>query len=235
MPASPAQGLFIVGNDTEVGKTQITAGLCYLLHQAGNTVAPRKPVASGYQDFDGQHALSDDAILAASVAHSVSVDVITRYRFQAPLAPHFAARLEGKTLTMEMLHRAALQHLTPESMSIIEGAGGFYSPMAEDGLCSDLAVQMQLPIVLVISNQLGCINQTLMSVRAIEREGLMLHSIILNQTTPSTENTLAQHAETICQYTHHRPFTVPYFKHGLTPRWQRIAYALNEQGWNAAG
>jgi len=67
-------------------------------------------------------------------------------------------------------------------MRLVEGAGGFYSPLAADGLNADLAVALQLPLILVVADRLGCINHCLLSLEAIAHRGLHTVAIILNQT-----------------------------------------------------
>ena len=57
--------------------------------------------------------------------------------------------------------------------NLIEGCGGFFSPIAKGKLSSDLAVELNLPVILVVKNILGCINHTLMSLKSIENLNLV--------------------------------------------------------------
>jgi dethiobiotin synthetase len=101
------------------------------------------------------------------------------YRFQPPVSPARAARLAGRTLTItELVH--ACQHAGNSGFTLIEGAGGFYSPLAEDGLNADLATALQLPLLLVAENSLGVLNQVLLNVEAIKMHGLKLTGVVLN-------------------------------------------------------
>ena len=61
---------------------------------------------------------------------------------------------------------------------MVEGAGGFYSPLCEDGLNADLAKALQLPILLIANDQLGCINHILLTAEAIKQKELQLMAII---------------------------------------------------------
>ncbi|MFT5811591.1 MAG: dethiobiotin synthetase, partial [Rubritalea sp.] len=72
------------------------------------------------------------------------------------------------------------------STLIVEGAGGFYSPMADDGLNADLAGLLQLPAIIVINDKIGAVNQALLTIQAIENRGLTIAAIILNQLEPIT-------------------------------------------------
>jgi len=75
-----------------------------------------------------------------------------------------------------------------ENFLYVEGAGGFYSPLCADGLNADLASTLGLPILLVAENRLGCINQVLLTLEAIERRGLVLSAIVLNNVSKNEDN-----------------------------------------------
>jgi dethiobiotin synthetase len=66
----------------------------------------------------------------------------------------------------------------------VEGAGGFYSPIAHDGLNADLAQKLNLPIILISENRLGCINHILLIAEAIAHRQLNLAGVILNTIQP---------------------------------------------------
>ncbi len=63
----------------------------------------------------------------------------------------------------------------------MEGAGGFYSPISRNWLNADLAERIGLPVVIVAPNQLGTINQTLLTIEAVRRRGLEVAGVVLNQ------------------------------------------------------
>ena len=68
-----------------------------------------------------------------------------------------------------------------KGFTLVEGAGGFYSPLAENGLNADLAVALQLPVLLVADDRLGALSQVLLNVEAIQMRGLPLAGVVLNQ------------------------------------------------------
>jgi dethiobiotin synthetase len=55
---------------------------------------------------------------------------------------------------------------------IVEGAGGFYAPLNATQTIADLAQALQLPIILVVSIKLGCINHAQLTFEAIEKAQL---------------------------------------------------------------
>ena len=61
MNRKPAQGLFITGTDTGVGKTYVAAGIARGLHASGCRVGVYKPAASGCSR-QGDRLVSEDAV-----------------------------------------------------------------------------------------------------------------------------------------------------------------------------
>ncbi len=171
------RGLFVTATDTNVGKTWVGRQLIQALIEKGIEVEPRKPVESGWNDDLTQN---DAWILANAANNTKDLESICPNRFKAAISPDRAALIEGKSLSIDQLHQQCLKDVDDNDFLYIEGAGGFYSPLCTDGLNADLAVALKLPILLVVENRLGCINQALLSVEAIENRGLKLIALVLN-------------------------------------------------------
>jgi len=185
-------GYFITGSDTDVGKTYITCEIIRQLRQFNLILETRKPAESGCKlNESGELIPADGLKLRAANQHREDIDRITPLKFKAALAPHRAARLEDRQLLVNHLLNACSRD-DFNSTLIVEGAGGFFSPMADDGLNADLAALLQLPTIIVINNKIGAVNQALLTVQAIENRGLAIAAIILNQveknTTPNMNN-----------------------------------------------
>lgn len=186
------RGIFITGTDTNVGKTWFSVRLIHALHQYGLRVIPRKPVESGWlneaiEQTDAYRLTNAAFADTLSTAHfTAELKKVCPYHFPAALSPPRAAQLAHQSLSIQQLKKACLTDLAHTERSdndfyLIEGAGGFYSPLAQDGLNADLARALQLPIILVVDDKLGCINHTLLSLAAIEQYNLTTVCIFLNQ------------------------------------------------------
>lgn len=189
MEKIPSRGLFVTGNDTDVGKTYVSALIAAELHAAGHRVGVYKPVASGCVS-DGNELVASDAVaLWEAAGRPLTLDAVCPQRFAAPIAPHLAAIAEGKTLDVE-LASTALAAWTPHcDIVIVEGAGGLMSPIDEEEYVADLASDFGYPLVVVAKNIVGAINQTLQTLIAAGnfREGLGVGAVVLNDVHASDD------------------------------------------------
>jgi dethiobiotin synthetase len=177
-------GIFVTGTDTGIGKTWVGVHLIRHLRTQGVDIAPRKPVESGWQTDTAQ---TDAGQLAAAANWQGTLEQVCPNRFQAALSPPRAAQREGKVLQVAALARQCREGLTANPFLYVEGAGGFYSPIAHDGLNADLAQQLGLPVVLVSEDRVGCINHVLLVAEALQHRQLRLAGVILNPRQPAVE------------------------------------------------
>jgi dethiobiotin synthetase len=181
------RGLFVTGTDTEVGKTCISAGLLHGLAAAGLRVAGYKPVAAGTEGVGAQRHNDDvDRLLQASSV-AVSAQDVCRVLLDTACAPHVAARLEGLTIDRAGLMAGAHALAGRCDAVVVEGVGGFCVPLVlplpgTSGFdTADLAVEIGLPVVLVVALRLGCLNHALLTAEAIAGRGLRLAGWVGNQ------------------------------------------------------
>ena len=174
-------GYFITGSDTDVGKTYIACEIVRQLVRQGVNVETRKPAESGCVVSAAGDLIAHDALaLQQANDNRESIERIAAYRFRAALAPPRAARLENREIRIEQLIEAC-ERDQPEHRLIVEGAGGFYSPLADNGLNADLASALQLPVIIVVNDRIGAVNQGLMTLQAVESRQLRVAAIVLNQ------------------------------------------------------
>jgi dethiobiotin synthetase len=176
-------GLFITGTDTGVGKTYVAALVARELARAGKRVGVYKPAASGCVRGAGGELVAEDAVsLWEAAGRPGELDRVAPQRFAAPLAPHLAARAEGRQVDAKLLRDGLHYWLIRSDVVLVEGAGGLMSPLSDDDYNADLAADFGFPLVVVASNVLGVINQTLQTLitAASYRGGLAVAGIVLN-------------------------------------------------------
>ena len=174
-------GIFITGTNTEVGKTFVGTTIAQRLQQQGINVIPRKPIESGCKKIDGELIPQDALALHRAAQYSGELAEVCPFRFEPPISPVRAAHLANKILTTEQLVSICMKG-SEAGFVLVEGAGGFYSPLAENGLNADLAIALQLPVLLVADDRVGALSQVLLNAEAIQMRGLNLLGVILNET-----------------------------------------------------
>ena len=170
--------LFITAVGTDVGKTFVACGIIAALRAAGRPVDAFKPVLSGYQGYAGSDAAR---LLDALGRDEADLDRMSPLRFSAPLAPPSAARAEGRELALADLTRLCLATIRPESLVLIEGAGGVMSPIAEGATNLDLADNLRAPVLLVTGSYLGAVSHTLTAIEVIRARGLDLACVVVSE------------------------------------------------------
>jgi len=168
-------GLFVVGTDTEVGKTYLSAVLVGLLARGGKGAGYLKPVGSGAEATPDGPASPDALFVARRVPLSQPPQALCPVLAQAPLAPAEALAAEGRRLDWESLLAACQARLAGAvkagEVVVVEGVGGLLVPLSEDRLAVDLVVELDLPIVVVARPSLGTINHTLLTLAELRRRG----------------------------------------------------------------
>jgi len=182
---------FVTGTDTGVGKTAISCALLAAAAEAGLRTAAVKPVAAGCDD----NGHNEDALqLLACMTEPLNYAQVNPVALNAAIAPHIAAEQQGKRLQASRLAGICRGVMMGNAeFVLIEGAGGWRVPISPRETLADLAVQLQVGVILVVGMRLGCINHALLTVEAIHRDGLVLAGWVANQ----PEETMICHKENL--------------------------------------
>lgn len=208
------KGLFVVGTGTEVGKTYVTCLIARSLHQAGVQVGVYKPVASGCRRSGDDLISSDARQLWDAAGRPQTLDAVTPQRFAAPLAPNVAARQEGRAVDSELL-RSGIQLWAESDFLLVEGVGGLLSPISDELLVIDLAADFGLPVLVVVANRLGCINETLLTLAVLQGHALPVAGMVLNDVAASLDDSAASNRSEIERLTQ-------------IPVWDRVGFRSSE-------
>jgi dethiobiotin synthetase len=201
------KGVFITGTDTGVGKTHVATHIARALTLQGIRVVPRKPVESGCTRVNNELVPADALILKNAANFSGTLQQVCPYPFEPAISPARAAKLANKTLHIADLKAACISGIQEKDYLLVEGAGGFYSPLCSDGLNADLAHALALPIILVAEDRVGCINHILLTLEAAAKRKLEIKAIILNQKTNTTAD--MDNATELSQYIQYQIFNFP--------------------------
>jgi len=185
-------GLFIAGTDTEVGKTHVACLIARQLLQRGVAVGACKPVATGIDaSSENLPPESDPVRLWEAIGRRAEPRRITPQWFALPAAPPVAAAVQGSEVNEPLLLQAVLWWQRHCEFLLVEGVGGWFSPLSRQMTVADLAVLLGLPVVLVVPDRLGAVSQTLCALHAIARygPGCPVAAVVLNSLTPSSPET----------------------------------------------
>ncbi|MGD1849746.1 MAG: dethiobiotin synthase [Cyanophyceae cyanobacterium] len=190
------RSLAIVGTDTGVGKTAVTAALYAYCrrHFAHTTVAINKPIQAGPGDREQFQALFQ---------LNQSPESLNPIYFRDPLAPPLAADREGVQIDLGMPWRSLLQLQQDYDLTLVETAGGLGSPMTWELTVADLVGEWRLPAILVVPVRLGCISQAVANMALARQCKLAVKGIVLNCVEPRSPEEQRQWApvEAIAQLT----------------------------------
>jgi dethiobiotin synthetase len=185
MGSGNANGFFVTGTDTGVGKTLVTAALARRLREEGRRVCVMKPVATGAERA-GEQWVSDDTRILADATGETELSHVTPWTFEAPAAPSVAARLANVRLSLAQIAAAIERRREPEGFLLVEGVGGLLCPLTDDATVADLAATLGLPLLIVAHGGLGTLNHTLLSLEVARGRGLAVAGVVVSHREPPT-------------------------------------------------
>ena len=178
-----ARGVFISGTDTGVGKTVVATALLRALVAEGYAAIGMKPVAAGITIGETINADVRALMSAASVAAPLAD--VNPFSYEPPIAPHLAAGSTGRAIDLERIATAYASLALVAEAVVVEGAGGLLVPLGSGIDMLDIPVRLELPVLLVVGIQLGCLNHALLSSLALEVRGVRLAGWVANRIDPA--------------------------------------------------
>jgi len=174
------KGVFVTGIDTGVGKTVIAGAIAAAVKAHGLDVGVMKPVATGAKEIDGK-LISEDAIYLKKIIDSTDDDdLVNPIRLEPALAPTMAASKTGVTIDIERVWEAYKELRNKHGFVVVEGIGGLMVPIDDNTLVADMALKMDLALVIVSKHYLGAINHTLLTLEYARSRNLRIKGIIFN-------------------------------------------------------
>jgi dethiobiotin synthetase len=137
-------------------------------------------VASG-SEMTAEGLRNTDALaLQRNSSLVLAYPAVNPYTFAEPTSPHIISADEGRPIDFAVLS-AGLRALESQAdWVLVEGAGGWFTPLSDDQTFADWVQAEQLPVILVVGVKLGCINHAMLTAQAIQQAGLRLAGWIAN-------------------------------------------------------
>ena len=188
----PAQGLFITGTDTGVGKTVVTAAILTWLHHQGLKAGVMKPIETGVDRECSSASNSDALFLMECGGIGDDLTEVCPIRLKPAASPFQAARIENLTLQPETILSAYRTLSEKYDWMLVEGIGGVRVPITCDYGVLDLMRDLDLPAVVVARYQLGTLNHTLLTLDRLEQNGIPVRGVIFNRSEPEAPDAIEQ-------------------------------------------
>ncbi|MTI67883.1 MAG: dethiobiotin synthase [Firmicutes bacterium] len=179
-----SKGILIIGTDTDIGKTFITAGITYLLRKNGFNACSFKPIESG-GILKGKNLVSKDTKFVKDITNlKESNDTLNTYCLKTSVSPHLAFEIENKTFKKKVIIDNYKKLDEKFDYKIVEGAGGVIVPIIRNEyFLYDLIKDLDLPVVIVTNASVGTINKTLLTVNFLKEKDIKIKGIIINNYT----------------------------------------------------
>ncbi|SHI15660.1 dethiobiotin synthase [Ferrimonas marina] len=175
---------FVTGTDTDVGKTLVSTAL--LKASQGLTLG-LKPIAAGCEPTPQGLRNADALSLQGASRMSLAYEQLNPIALAPPIAPHIAATQAGEVLSVARLEdwlTPMLPQLAQCDLCLVEGAGGWRLPLNEQETLPDWVKLHDWPVILVVGMKLGCLNHALLTLEAIQADGLTLAGWVANRVDP---------------------------------------------------
>lgn len=171
----------IVGIGTEVGKTLVSAIACIAFN-----ATYWKPIQTGYLHGEGD--------IDSKTIHQWTKTPIypEAYLLQEPLSPHIAAQIDQIEIDISTIQ-------LPKDIKgnlVIETAGGLMVPINDHLVYLDIIQQWNIPVILTMSQYLGNINHTILSIEMLKSKNISILGIVSNgKSLPDTNRWIEQYSK----------------------------------------
>lgn len=156
---------FVSGIDTGIGKTLISAIITEALQADYH-----KMIQAGIEERDIE-------FVQQMISNPISKIHQESILLKAPMSPHAAAKLEGKSIKTSQLTYPE----TDNPNLIIEGAGGLMVPYnSQETFLDWLKLHPEVDVILVSKNYLGSINHTMLTLEVLKQNNIPVFGIVFN-------------------------------------------------------
>jgi dethiobiotin synthetase len=205
------KSLFVTGNDTDVGKTCVTASIVKNLRDMDIDVGVMKPFASGNRKNSNSLSQDVEILMKYSGSHD-PIDLVNPYFFEIPTSPYDASKILARKISTQKVIDAYDRLLSSHDLVIVEGIGGLMTPITQNYFVSNLISELGIDTIIVTGSKLGTVNHTLLTYEHCKQMHLKLKGFVINQTEPNGYE-LSNLKQQIMELTNQIVYcTIPYHK-----------------------
>lgn len=180
----------MIGTDTEIGKTYVTKEIIKYLKSKNKKTYGFKPLATGLAEYNKERINEDVYNLYLANNKELSINHINFISFEEPTAPHIMAeknsyQLNVKSLKDKIMRNIIMSYKNDNTNCLIEGVGGILTPLNNKENYTDLLIELNLPVILVVGLKLGCLNHTLLTYEYLKQKNIPILGYIINKIDPN--------------------------------------------------
>jgi len=175
---------FITGTDTNVGKTLASSILLQKATLAGYKTAGYKPISSGYQKKSHSFLNNDAVILQKNSSIILTYKEVNPISFPEYAPPHILSGFQKRNINKKELSSGLNNIIKKSNWILIEGIGGWYTPLSYKETLSTWVKQEKLTVIIIVGIKLGCINHAILTEKAIISEQIKCGGWIANNILP---------------------------------------------------
>lgn len=169
---------FIIGTDTDVGKTYVSSLLYNRLSDFNFYYF--KPVQSGCY-YKGTILTAPDVEAVCKFSNIDYREDMVCYTLKEEVSPHLAAEKENIQIDIEKIKKHYLDIKTKYKNVIVEAAGGLYVPIIRNKFyVYDLIKTFDIPVILVCGTKVGSINHSMLTIKALRTMGIKIQALVFN-------------------------------------------------------
>lgn len=181
------RGLFIIGTDTGVGKTLITASLSWKLSKKYN-ISVMKPFATGNKIFSKEYNSKDLAIISKSINLQEKQSLLNPSYYNLPSSPYMAYKLlNSRPPNLNLILKNINYLKNKYDLVLVEGIGGLMVPLNRKYTLLNFIKKTKLDVIIITTPRLGTLNHTLLTVKICELNSINVKGLIVNK-MPSNPN-----------------------------------------------
>ena len=167
------QHFFITAGNSNADLNSVSCALLTAAKQQGLNCLGLKPIATGCElqadKFQSQQALN----LMAAASIKLDYSQVNPITLAGKNSPFIASEAEGISLTASRISGIMRGSLMRRyDLAIVEGIGGWREPISKRENLSDLAKQLNMPVIVVINLNEEGINEAMLTAEAIRNDGL---------------------------------------------------------------
>lgn len=205
----------------------VTASFARTLLDTGVNVKVMKPVETGCAPDP-----VDAILLREAVSERQTLDEICPFRFETPVAPVVAARLEEKKISAAEVKAAVLACAKYADVLLVEGAGGLLVEISDGYSFADLAKEIGAEVLVVVGSRLGALNHAALTFEVLRARKIPVLGYVLNELSGNEDLAVSTNREELvkiaARYEIQEKARIPFL---LKPQDELFSTVLTHWSW----